>query len=131
MEIGMSSYPIATRYRAMRVAMAKFPEQILLEQRLVVALGLILVAALVMLTMMASAQAAFDQVMQKPIYRDFSEIRSSLQADYTTWEPTVFQPIMPEIIDELSRTPVDELGSIINFAEPVVIDGSTFVAAKP
>jgi hypothetical protein len=38
---------------------------------------------------------------------------------------------MPEIIDELSRTPVDELGSIINFAEPVVIDGSTFVVAKP
>ncbi len=131
MEVEMSSYPIATRYRATRVTMAKFPEQILQEQRLIEVLRLILVAALVMLTMMSTAQAAFDQVMQKPIYRNFSEIRASMQADYTTWEPTVFQPIMPEIIDELSRTPVDELGSIINFAEPFVIDGSTFVVAKP
>ena len=127
----MTSYPIATRYRAMRVTMAKFPDQILQEHRLLVALGLILATALVMLTMMASAQAAFDQVMQMPITRNFSEIRSSLQADYTIWEPTVFQPIMPEILNELSRTPVEELGSIINFAEPVVIDGSTFMVAKP
>lgn len=127
-EIAMSSYQIASRYHETKISVMKYPQWVLVR-RLTIVFWMTLVTLLIMVFLNATAHLAYANVLSEvtPIV----DTRSSLQADYALWEPTVFQPIMPEIIDELHQSTADELGSLTNFTEPVVIEGTFLVIAQP
>ncbi len=124
----MSSYQIASRYHETKVSVMKYPQWVLVR-RLTIVFWMTLVTLLIMVFLNATAHLAYANVLSEVTPN--VDTRSSLQADYALWEPTVFQPIMPEIIDELHQSTADELGSLTNFTEPVVIEGTFLVIAQP
>jgi hypothetical protein len=127
-EVAMSSYQITSRFRETKVSVMKYPQWVLVS-RLTIVFWMTLVTLLIMVFLNATAHLAYANVLSEVTPN--VDTRSSLQADYALWEPTVFQPIMPEIMDELSQLTTDELGSLTNFTEPVAIEGTFLVIAQP
>jgi hypothetical protein len=127
-EVAMSSYQITSRFRETKISAMKYPQWVLVR-RLTVVFWMTLVGLLVMLFLNATAHLAYANVLSEATPN--VDTRSSLQADYALWEPTVFHPIMPELLDELSQSTADEFGSLTNFTEPDVIEGTFLVIAGP
>jgi hypothetical protein len=92
-----------TRFIARPLPKSQLSNVVLRERQLHMIFGLILVAAIVMLILMACGQLAYNTVLYEENFRLYPSTRSELHADCSPWKPVVFKPIKPEIVDDIYR----------------------------